>query len=325
MAKRTEGLEKPVAALEFSEAPPKHREFRRVMGVIFRRKLSLIGFIIIVAFILTAIFAHWLAPYDPYEMGLAHQLQRPSMEHLLGTDSLGRDTLSRMIYGAQTSLMVGLGAVGFGVLVGQSLGLIAAYFGGVAFAVIMRFVDALMAVPGMLIALVLAAILGGGLKNVIVALGVAVLSGHCRLMCSQALTVKQNDYILAARTMGVSDLRMIMRHILPNAFPPLLVLITMDLGVVILAEAGLSFLGMGIAPPGAAWGSMVSDGYKYLLTLPVLSFAPGLAWMLVVFGFNMAGDGLRDALDPRLRGTLDESRKRLIGSRYDSPVKCIKF
>jgi peptide/nickel transport system permease protein len=166
-----------------------------------------------------------------------------------------------------------------------------------------------MAVPGMLSALVLAAILGGGLKNVIVALGVAVLSGHCRLMRSQALTVKQNDYILAGRAMGVSDLRMITRHILPNAFPPLLVLITMDLGVVITAEAGLSFLGMGIQQPEAAWGNMVADGYRYLLTLPVLSFAPGLALMLVVFGFNMAGDGLRDALDPRLRGTLGESGK----------------
>jgi ABC-type dipeptide/oligopeptide/nickel transport system permease subunit len=281
------------------------------MGVIFRRKLSLVGFIIIGAFMLTAIFAHWLTPYDPYEMGLTHQLQRPSMEHLLGTDALGRDTLSRIIYGAQTSLMVGLGAVGLGVLIGQSLGLIAAYFGGAAFIIIMRLVDALMAVPGMLIALVLAAMLGGGLKNVIVALGVSVVSGQCRLMCAQALTIKQNDYILAARTMGVSDLRMMMRHILPNAFPPLLVLMTMDLGIVILAEAGLSFLGMGIAPPGAAWGSMVSDGYKYLLTHPILSFAPGLACMMVVFGFNMAGDGLRDALDPRLRGTLDESRKRL--------------
>jgi ABC-type dipeptide/oligopeptide/nickel transport system permease subunit len=311
MAKGMEGLEKTVAALEFSEAPPKYREFRRVMGVIFRRKLSLIGFIIIVAFILTAIFAHWLAPYDPYEMDLTHQLQRPSMEHLLGTDALGRDTLSRIIYGAQTSLVVGLGAVGLGVLIGQSLGLIAAYFEGVAFVIIMRFIDALMAVPGMLIALVLAAILGGGLKNIIVALGVAVVSGHCRLMCAQALTTKQNDYILAARTMGASDLRMMLRHILPNAFPPLLVLMTMDLGVVIIAEAGLSFLGIGIAAPGAAWGSMVSDGYKYLLTHPVLSFAPGLACMLVVFGFNMAGDGLRDALDPRLRGAFDESRKRL--------------
>ena len=299
----------PVAAIEFSEVSPKRSEFSRIMRVIFRRKLSLAGIIIIILFILTAIFAPWLAPYDPYLMDTPNQLQHPSLTHLLGTDLLGRDTFSRLLYGARTSLLVGLGAVGIGVIVGQTLGLIAAYFEGVASAVIMRFIDALMAVPGMLSALVLASILGGGIKNVIVALGVAVLSGHCRLMRSQALTVKQNDYVLAGRAMGVSDLRMIVRHILPNSFPPLLVLITMDLGVVITAEAGLSFLGMGIAAPGAAWGSMVADGYRYLLTLPVLSFAPGLALMLVVFGFNMAGDGLRDALDPRLRGTLGETGK----------------
>jgi peptide/nickel transport system permease protein len=304
-----ESLKNTAPEPEFAVVLPKQSEFRRILTIIFRRKLSLMGFIIIFLFILTAIFAHWLAPYDPYQLDTTNQLQSPSRVHLLGTDLLGRDTLSRLIYGARTSLMVGLGAVAMGVLFGQGMGLIAAYFEGIASAIIMRFVDALMSVPGMLSALVLAALLGGGLKNVILALGVAVLSGHCRLMRSQALTVKQNDYILAGRAMGVSDLRMITRHILPNAFPPLVVLITMDLGVVIVAEAGLSFLGIGITPPTAAWGSMISDGYRYLSTLPILSFAPGLACMLVVFGFNMAGDGLRDALDPRLRGTLGEGGK----------------
>jgi peptide/nickel transport system permease protein len=301
--------ENTVADIEFLKISPRQSELRRIMTVIIRRKLSLIGVIIILAFILTAILAPWLAPQDPYQIDPANQLQSPSIRHLLGTDFSGRDTLSRLIYGARTSLLVGLGAVAIGVLIGQTMGLIAAYFGGIVSTVIMRFIDALMAVPGILNALVLAAILGGGLKNVIIALGVAVLSGHCRLMCSQALTVMQNDYVLAGRSMGISNLRMIMRHILPNAFPPLLVLITMDLGVVITAEAGLSFLGVGIPAPVAAWGSMVSDGYRFLLTLPILSIAPGLALMLVVFGFNMAGDGLRDALDPRLRGTLGESGK----------------
>lgn len=281
------------------------------MTVITRRKLSLIGFIIIILFILTAIFANWLAPYDPFVMAPPDQLQQPSIHHLLGTDTLGRDTLSRLIYGARTSLIIGLGAVAIGVIVGQSMGLIASYFGGVVSAVIMRFVDALMAVPGIMSALVISAILGGGVKNVVIALGVSVLAGHCRLMCSQALSVKQNDYVAAGRSMGASDARLIFRHILPNSFPPLLVLITMDLGVVIISEAGLSFLGMGVTPPTPAWGSMVNDGYRYLLTLPVLSFAPGLACMLVVFGFSMAGDGLRDALDPRLRGTLGETGRGL--------------
>jgi peptide/nickel transport system permease protein len=302
-------MAKPQIKNEFLEIAPKYGEFHRIVMVIFRRKLSLIGFIIIILFIFTAIFAPWLAPYDPYQIDPANQLQSPNLTHPLGTDLSGRDTFSRLIYGARTSLMVGLGAVAIGVLVGQTMGLIAAYFGGIVSAIIMRFVDALMSIPGILNALVLAAVLGGGLKNVIIALGVAVLSGHCRLMRSQALTIKQNDYVLAGRSMGISDLHMIIRHILPNAFPPLLVLITMDLGVVITAEAGLSFLGVGIPQPEAAWGSMVSDGYRFLSRFPILSIAPGLVLMLVVFGFNMAGDGLRDALDPRLRGTLGETSK----------------
>jgi peptide/nickel transport system permease protein len=295
-----------VTTLELSKAATRHSEFRRIVTVIVKRKLSLTGFIIIILFIFTAIFAAWLAPYDPYAMAPSIQLQQPSLHHLLGTDTLGRDTLSRLIYGARTSLIIGLGAVAIGVIVGQSLGLIASYFEGAVSAVIMRFIDALMAIPGIMSSLVISSILGGGVKNVVIALGVAVLAGHCRLMCSQALSVKQNDFVLAGRSMGASHARLIIQHILPNSFPPLLVLITMDLGVVIISEAGLSFLGMGVTPPQPAWGSMVNDGYRYLLTLPVLSFAPGLACMLVVFGFSMVGDGLRDALDPRLRGTLNE-------------------
>jgi peptide/nickel transport system permease protein len=302
-------MQKPLASTGLIEIAPRHSELHRIMMVILRRKLSLIGFIIITAFFLISVFGPFLAPYDPYQIDATSQLQSPSVAHFLGTDFNGRDTFSRLIYGARTSLMVGLGAVAIGVIVGQTMGLIAAYFGGIASAVIMRFIDALMSVPHMLSALVLAVILGGGIKNVIIALGISVLSGHCRLMYSQALTVKQNDYVLAGRSMGVDNLRMIIRHILPNSFPPLLVLITMDLGVVITAEAGLSFLGVGIPQPEAAWGSMVADGYRFLSTLPILSIAPGLALMLVVFGFNMAGDGLRDALDPRLRGTLGETGK----------------
>jgi ABC-type dipeptide/oligopeptide/nickel transport system permease subunit len=168
----------------------------------------------------------------------------------------------------------------------------------------MRFTDALMSVPMLILALVIASVLGGGLKNVIIALGVGGIAGYCRMMCAQAMTIKQNDYILAAETINVTDVRMMLRHIFPNAFPPILVMMTIGLGGVILAEAGLSFLGIGINPPEAAWGSMISDGYRFLLTNPILSLAPGFFIMLVVFGFNMVGDGLRDALDPRLRGTV---------------------
>jgi len=289
---------KPVRIKSESE----YSESRRVFRVFFGRKLAVIGLVLIGILILTAIFAPWLAPYNPYKMDIPNKLASPSWTHPLGTDMLGRDVLSRIIYGSRTSLLVGVGAVGIATVVGGSLGLIAAYFGGATFHIIMRCIDALMAIPMLLNALIIASVLGGGLKNVIIALGIGMISGQCRMMCGQALTVKQNDYVLAGRAMGMSDMRMMLQQILPNAFPPLLVMITIGLGSTILAEAGLSFLGLGIAPPGAAWGSMINDGYKYLMTNPVLSFAPGVAIMLVVFGFNMMGDGLRDALDPKLRG-----------------------
>jgi ABC-type dipeptide/oligopeptide/nickel transport system permease subunit len=279
-------------------------EFRRIIRVFFGRKLAVVGLIFILILILTAIFAPWLAPYDPYQMDLHNQVSQPSRTHLLGTDSLGRDTLSRIIYGSRTSLLIGISAVAIASVVGETMGLIAAFYGGVVFAIIMRLTDALMSIPMLLNALIITALLGGGMKNVIIALAIGGIAGQCRMMCGQALTIKQNDYVLAARSTGVSDRRMILRHIFPNAFPPLLVMITIAFGSTILAEAGLSFLGIGIMSPTPAWGGMVNDGYKYLLTNPILSFAPGLAIMMVVFGFNMMGDGLRDSLDPRLRGSL---------------------
>jgi peptide/nickel transport system permease protein len=288
----------------YQEASPRSNQWKRMIRIFFRRKVAVVGLVIIILIILIAIFAPLLAPYDPYEPDVVNKLAPASSEHWLGTDSVGRDTLSRVIYASRTSLLVGVGAVGSSAVIGQLLGLIAAYYGGWVFNIIMRFIDALMALPMLIMALVIATLLGGGLKNVIIALGVGGIAGNCRMMCGMAMTVKENDYILAGRTIGVSDLRMMFRHIFPNSFPPLLVMMTIGLGATILAEAGLSFLGMGINPPEAAWGSMINDGYRFLLTNPLLSIAPGVAIMLVVFGFNMVGDGLRDALDPRLRGTL---------------------
>jgi peptide/nickel transport system permease protein len=187
---------------------------------------------------------------------------------------------------------------------GIALGLLAAYFGGWIYHVIMRFMDALMAFPMLLLALLVASLLGSGMLNVIIALGIGMLSAPCRMMCAVVMSVKQNDYVLSARAMGMSNTRLMLQEILPNAFPPLLVLITVGLGAVILAEAGLSFLGIGITPPTATWGGMVNDGYKFLMNTPVLAISPGVAIMLAVFGFNMLGDGLRDALDPKLRGVI---------------------
>jgi peptide/nickel transport system permease protein len=289
---------------EVQAAPPHSSEFRRVIRIFFGRKLSVVGLCFIILLVIAAIFGPLIAPYDPNQMSPDEQLQQPSWHHLLGTDSLGRDTLSRVIYGSRTSLIIAFGAVTASAIVGELMGLIAAHYGGLTFAIIMRVTDALMSIPMMLSAFVVAAVLGSGIKNVIVALAIAGVAGQCRMMCGMATTIKQNDYIVAGRSLGASDLRIMLRHIFPNAFPPLLVMITMNVGMVIISEAALSFLGIGIVSPTIAWGSMINDGYKYLLTNPVLSFAPGLAIMMVVFGFNMVGDGLRDSLDPRLRGTL---------------------
>lgn len=181
---------------------------------------------------------------------------------------------------------------------------LAGYFGGLVYSIIMRFVDALMAFPAMLLTLSIVALLGGGMHMVIVALGIGMMTGYARVMCAQAISIKENDYVLAARSLGSSSWRMMVRHVLPNAFPPMIVMMTIMIGSTILAEAGLSYLGIGIKEPTVAWGSMVNDGYKWLLTNPLLSLAPGLAIIIVVYAFNMVGDGLRDALDPRLRGTL---------------------
>ena len=287
-----------------SEIAPAQTEFRRVMRVFFGRKLAVVGLVLIAFLIITAIFAPWLAPYPPNDIDMAQTLAKPSAEHWLGTDNLGRDVLSRVIYGARTSIIIAFGATAMSVILGEVLGLIAAYFGGIVFQIIMRFIDALMAVPMLLIALMMASLLGGGVRNVILALGVGMISVHARMMCAQALSVKQNDYILSARAIGMGNLRMMFQEIVPNAFPALVVVATVGLGAVILAEAGLSFLGVGVMPPYPAWGGMISDGYKYILSNPALAFSPGVAIALVVFGFNMMGDGLRDALDPRLRGVI---------------------
>ncbi|MBN2542942.1 ABC transporter permease [bacterium] len=290
--------------LKAYESPPRVSEFRRFVRVFFGRKVVLFGMVVILLFIMVAIFAPWLAPYDPYTPDLDNTLSMPSTQHLLGTDAIGRDTLSRLIYGSRTSLLVGIAAIGIGATVGLFIGLVAGYFGGLYNLIIMRFVDALMSFPMILFALTIAALLGGGLTNIVIALGVGLVPIYARLMCGQVISVKENEYIVAGRSLGCTSWRIMLLHIIPNCLPPLIVMVTLMMGSTILAEAGLSFLGIGISPPGAAWGSMINDGYQRIRTYPLLSFSPGIAIMIVVFSFNMVGDGLRDALDPRLRGTL---------------------
>lgn len=289
---------------KFLVARPSESGWRRFVRVFFGRKVVLFGLIVLVLYVLVALFAEQLAPYNYKQINLEKILVQPSSEYLLGTDSAGRDTLSRLIYGIRPTLTVGSATILIAVVCGTILGLAAGYFGGWIQAIIMRCIDALMGFPMLLLALVIAAMLGGGMKNIIIALGVSSIPTFARVMCAQTLSLKENDYIIAGRSLGFTNLHLMWNHIVPNAFPPMIILATMNIGMIILMEAGLSFLGVGIQAPEAAWGSMVSTGYKYLRTSPMLSVAPGVAIMLIVFSLNMVGDGLRDALDPRLRGTL---------------------
>jgi ABC-type dipeptide/oligopeptide/nickel transport system permease subunit len=282
----------------------KYSEFKRTVGVFFGRPLPVVGLVIITIFIILTIFGPWMAPHDPLKMDVMSALVHPSSEHLLGTDEIGRDTLSRLIYGARTSMFIGVTVISIATAIGVLLGLIAATTRGAMHHIIMRITDGLMAFPSIILALLVAGLLGGGLQNIIIALTVGMVAPVIRVTCGMALSIKENDYVIAARAMGASRMRIMLSEILPNCFAPILVMMTMGIGSTILAEAGLSFLGVGITPPTPVWGRMVNDGYKFLLTNPELSFSPGLAVMLVVFGFNMMGDGLRDALDPRLRGVV---------------------
>jgi peptide/nickel transport system permease protein len=288
----------------FSEAPPRVSGFRRFFRVFLTRKIVVFSFIILLLLIITAIFAPLLAPYDPYKQILSDRLLPPSSKYLLGTDYLGRDLLSRMIYGSRTALLVGIIATGIAATFGSVLGTLAGYFGGWVHAVIMRFVDALMSIPMIIVALLLGVMLGGGLVNIMIAVGFGMSSSYARVICGLVMSIKQNDYVMAARASGGSNLRIMLRHCLPNSFPPFIVLITINMGGAIMIEAALSYLGLGIEPPGAAWGAMVQEGYGYIITNPSLALIPGVAIAIVVYALNMIGDGLRDALDPRLRGLI---------------------
>jgi len=283
---------------------PRVNEVFRILKVISSRLINIVGLVIIAVFIIVAIFAPVIAPYDPDSQDLKAGLKQPSTEHLLGTDELGRDTLSRAIFGARISLIVGLVSVLVAVVSGTILGLCAGYYGGWIETIIMRFIDALMSIPPLVLMLSIAAVLGGGMKNILIALGIGMVPTYCRLTCGQIMSLKESDFITAATSIGAKGIRIMLRHLLPNSFPVLLVAMTMNIGFAILAEASLSYLGIGIVPPTATWGSMVSSGYKFLTSNPILSFAPGLSILAVVLSFNLVGDGLRDALDPRLRGTV---------------------
>jgi len=283
---------------------PPVNEFKRFWRVFFRRKIVSVGFFLMVFVIFVAAFADFIAPFPANQQNLWNVLAPPSQTHLLGTDALGRDLLSRIIYGSRIALLVGVLTVVISASIGTTVGLIAGFAQGKINSIIMRATDAIIAVPALILQLLIASVLRRGVFGVVVAIGLTLFPAYLRLINGQVLSVKQNDYIMASRAMGDTKTQIVIRHILPNCLSPLIVMMTMMMGASIMAEAGLSFLGIGITPPTPAWGGMCRDGYQYLMTRPMLSIAPGAAIMILVFAFNMVGDGIRDALDPRLRGTM---------------------
>lgn len=287
-------------------APPSRNRQRvtRFLRQWFSRVPVAIGTVLAIGVVLVAIAAPLIATHSPIEQNLLNALAGPSSEHLLGTDPLGRDVFSRIIFGSRTSLLVSLFSTVFAGLVGMLIGLIAGYVGGAVDSIIMRVMDAMMSIPIIILALFLGTVLGKGMGNIILCLGIVMIPSYARVTRAQVMSVKQLDYVTAARLSGSSGPKTAIKHVLANSLAPNMVLMTMNLGTAILVEAALSFLGMGINPPTPSWGGMVSEGKAYLTTNPVLAIAPGLFIMVTVWAFNVVGDAVRDALDPRLRGAL---------------------
>ena len=263
-------------------------------------KLAVTGAIIILSFMIIAIIAPYITPYDPVELDLENRLTSPDRNHLMGTDNLGRDVLSRIICGARVSLGMATVVVVIVMLLGLAMGTTAGYFGGVIDGIIMRLVDVLLAFPNIILALVIAGILGPSLINVMIALAVVWWVGYARLIRGSVLSVKEKEFVEAARAMGCTDSYIAIRHILPNVLSPVIVLATLDMGHIILSIAALSFLGLGAQPPIPEWGTMLNEGRPFMETAPHLMIFPGLMIMITVLAFNFLGDGLRDALDPRM-------------------------
>ncbi len=274
------------------------------LGRLMRARGTGAGLVLIVLTAGAAIAAPVVAPYSPSKVDVNALLADPSAFHLLGTDQLGRDVFSRLIYGARISLIVGLISVVVAAGVGVPIGLVAGYAGGMTDSTLMRVMDGLIAFPPLVLALALIATLGSSLSNVMIALGVVAVPTYARISRAQVLALKSQDFVTAARLVGAHPLRIMLRHILPNALAPLVVVATFGFAGAIVAEASLSFLGLGVRPPTATWGNLLLDGFGFLRVKPLLSLAPGTAIFLLVLSFNFLGDALRDLLDPRLRGVV---------------------
>ncbi len=288
--------------METFRRPVRERGARDFFFQLTHARLAGVGLVITIGFVLSALFAPAISPYSPTKQQMTNALQPPSREHILGTDELGRDMFSRILYGGQASLEVGFLSVGMALFVGVTLGLIAGYWSNSWIErLIMRVMDALLAFPALVLALAFVAALGPGLNNAILAIGIVYIPTYARLTRGQVLSAKEREYIQAARTVGASDARIIVRHLLPNVSSPLIVQTSLGFATAILAEAALSFLGLGVQPPTPSWGEMLNGARGYLEIDPWLIIGPGAAIFLAVLGFNFIGDGIRDVLDPRFR------------------------
>lgn len=283
-------------------APNKRRsQWLEVWRRLRKNRAAMVGLFIILLLIIAAIFADVIAPEGYDDQNLYRRLQPPSRQHFMGTDNFGRDIFSRIIYGSRISLQVGFIAVSISAITGGALGAVAGYYGGRLDNVIMRIMDILLAVPSILLAISIVAALGPGLFNVMIAVGISSIPAYARIVRASIMTIKEQEFIEAAKAIGASDFRIIVKHILPNAMAPIIVQATLGVANAILSAAGLSFIGLGIQPPIPEWGAMLSAGRHYIRDYWYIATFPGLAIMITIFGLNLFGDGLRDALDPRLK------------------------
>jgi len=278
-----------------------HSQLKRNWAKLRRNKAALFGSMLILAYIITALMAPIIFPGNPSAPNLSKALERPSAAHPLGMDELGRSILGRVIYGSRISLLIAVGVVVVGLLVGVPLGLISGYYGGRVDFFIQRVTDTLLAFPGFLLALALVSVLGVGLKNTIISVGISMVPIYIRLVRGCALSVREQTYVEAAKAVGTRNRVILLRHILPNVMIPITIQTSLGMGTAILFAAGLGFLGIGVQPPTPEWGAMLGSGRAYLFHAPHVATFPGIAIFLAVLGFNLAGDGLRDVLDPRFR------------------------
>ncbi|MFM1653849.1 nickel transporter permease [Brevibacillus sp. B_LB10_24] len=287
----------PISSDKSTKRTPWRESWRRLR----KQKAAMVGGGLIVLFIVIGILAPLLAPYDPIAQNLSNTLKPPSADHWMGTDDSGRDIFSRVLYGARISLTIGFFSVIGSLIVGAFLGLVAGYFGKKIDTVISRFFDIMLAFPGILLAIAIVAILGPGLFNALLAIAIVNIPMYGRIIRAKVLSIKQEEYIMAARAQGMSQWRILFRHVLPNSWTPLIVQGTLGIASAILEAAALGFLGLGAQPPEAEWGKMLADSREYITSAPWAVMTPGIAIMLSVIGFNLFGDGLRDALDPKMK------------------------